>query len=174
MSWPRARHCADVGRRNPGDNEQMTCLRFPARAPIAADDAASGNTELVSHGPDRPIRLLVADDDARVRAAIGQTISLEAGLVVVAAAADAAAALASAERTGPSVALVDVLIPDQLTGLALVRSLAQRSRCAVVAMSVRGGLRQAALAAGAVAFAEKDDIDAILDAVRAAAPPHCA
>lgn len=83
----------------------MTCLRFPARAPIAADDAASGNTELVSHGPDRPIRLLVADDDARVRAAIGQTISL---------------------------------------------------------------------AAGAVAFAEKDDIDAILDAVRAAAPPHCA
>ena len=73
----------------------MTCLRFPAGAPVAADDAASGNTGVGLHtDPTEPIRLLVADDDARVRAAIGQTISLEAGLVVVAAAADAAAALA--------------------------------------------------------------------------------
>jgi DNA-binding NtrC family response regulator len=118
----------------------------------------------------RPIRLLVADDDARVRTAIGQTIALEAGLVMVAVAADAAATLVLAERTGPSVALVDVLIPDEATGLALVRSLGRRPGCAVVAMSVRGGLGQAALAAGAVAFVEKDDIDAVLDAVRAAAP----
>jgi hypothetical protein len=42
----------------------------------------------------------------------------------------------------------------------------------VVAMSVRGSLRHAALTAGAVAFAEKDDIDAVLDTIRAAAPPH--
>ncbi|MGB6578834.1 MAG: response regulator [Streptosporangiaceae bacterium] len=150
----------------------MTCLRLPARAPVAGDDAALGRTGLVSYGPDSPIRLLVADDDARVRAAIGQTIALEAGLVVVAAAADAAAALVLAESAGPSVALVDVLIPDEAAGLALVRSLGRRPGCAVVAMSMRGGLRQAALAAGAVAFAEKDDIDAVLDAVRAAAPPH--
>jgi DNA-binding NarL/FixJ family response regulator len=149
----------------------MTCLRFPARAPAASKDAASGNTGLVPSGSARPIRLLVAEDDARVRVAIGQTIALEAGLVMVADAADAAAALTLAERTGPSVALVDVLIPDAATGLALVRTLGQRPGCAVVAMSVRGGLGQAALAAGAVAFVEKDDIDAVLDAVRAAAPP---
>lgn len=139
----------------------------------AGDDLPSGSTGLVSSGPERPIRLLVADDDARVRAAIGQTIALEAGLVVVASAADAAAALVLAECTGPSVALVDVLLPDEATGLALVRSLGRRPRCAVVAMSVRGGLRQAALAAGAAAFVEKaGDIDAVLDAVRAVAPPH--
>jgi two-component system response regulator DesR len=120
------------------------------------------------------IRLLVADDDARVRAALGQTIALEAGLVVVASAASAAAALVLAERTGPSVALVDVLLPDEAAGLALVHSLARRPGCAVVAISVRGGLCRAALAAGAVAFAEKDDIDTVLAAVRAAAPPHCA
>jgi DNA-binding NarL/FixJ family response regulator len=54
-----------------------------------------------------------------------------------------------------------------------VRSLAQRPGCAVVAMSVHSGLRRAALAAGAVAFVEKaGDIDAVLVAVRAAAPPH--
>jgi hypothetical protein len=39
-----------------------------------------------------------------------------------------------------------------------------------MAMSVRGGLRGPALAAGAVAFSEKaGEIDAMLDAVRAAA-----
>jgi DNA-binding NarL/FixJ family response regulator len=115
----------------------------------------------------------VADDDARVRTAIGQTVALEADLVIVADAADGAAALALAEATGPSVALVDVLIPDEATGLALVASLCRRPGCAVVAMSVRSGLRRAALAAGAVAFAEKaGDIDAVLDAVRAAALPH--
>ena len=150
----------------------MTCLRFPACAPVAGDDATLGSAGLISSGPEGPIRLLVADDDARVRAALGQTIALEAGLAVVASAADAATALVLAGSTGPSVALVDVLIPDEATGLALVRSLSQQPRCAVVAMSVRGGLRRAALAAGAVAFVEKSgDIDAVLGAVRAAAPP---
>ena len=133
----------------------MTCPRFPARAPVAGDGPPSVGRGLVSYGPSRPIRLLVADDDARVRAAIGQTVALEADLVIVADAADGAAALALAEATGPSVALVDVLIPDEATGLALVASLCRRPGCAVVAMSVRSGLRRAALAAGAVAFAEK-------------------
>jgi DNA-binding NarL/FixJ family response regulator len=125
---------------------------------------------LGSGGPDTRIRLLVADDDPRVLAAIGATIALAADMVMVAAAADAPAALACAERTGPWVALVDVLIPDAITGLELVAGLAREPACGVVAMSVRSGFRQAALAAGAVAFVEKSgDIDAILDAVRSAA-----
>jgi DNA-binding NtrC family response regulator len=70
------------------------------------------------------------------------------------------------------VALVDVLLPDDTTGLALVHRLSRRPGCAVVAMSVRSGARGAALAAGAVAFVEKGgDIDALLFAVRAAVPP---
>jgi DNA-binding NarL/FixJ family response regulator len=116
---------------------------------------------------------LVVDDDARVRAAIGQTIAGEADLILVAEAADAPAALVLVEATKPAVALADVLIPDDATGLALVRALAQRPGCAVVAMSIRGGLRLAALDAGAAAFVEKgSDIDAILDTVRAAARPQ--
>jgi DNA-binding NtrC family response regulator len=118
------------------------------------------------------IRLLVVDDDVRVRAAIGQTIALEDDLVMVADAANARSALVVAEEADPSVALVDVLLPDDMSGLSLVRRLNQRPGCAVVAMSVRGGLRGASLAAGAVAFVEKGgDIDALLDAVRAAAAP---
>jgi DNA-binding NarL/FixJ family response regulator len=120
--------------------------------------------------PKDPIRVLIVDDDPRVLQAIGSTIALEADMVTVAEAADAKTALAVAEDTKPSVALVDVLLPDDVTGLALVRSLQQRPGCEVVAMSVRSGLRAAARAAGAVAFVEKGgDIDALLQAVRLAA-----
>jgi two-component system response regulator DesR len=115
--------------------------------------------------------VLLVEDDPRVRESLAHTIALEDDLVVVAEAAGADAALALAERTDPSVALVDVPLPDSTTGLALMRSLAQRPGCAVVAMSVRSGLRAAAGAAGSVAFVEKsDDIDALLNALRAAAP----
>jgi DNA-binding NarL/FixJ family response regulator len=120
--------------------------------------------------PTDPIRVLIVDDDPRVLQAIGSTIALEADMVTVAEAADAKTALAVAEDTKPSVALVDVLLPDDVTGLTLVRSLQQRPGCEVVAMSVRSGLRAAARAAGAVAFVEKGgDIDALLQAVRLAA-----
>jgi DNA-binding NarL/FixJ family response regulator len=145
--------------------------RLPPRAHVAGADPSLGVPSVVS---DRPIRLLVVDDDARVRAAIGLMVALEDDLVMVAEAADATAALALATGTDPSVGLVDVLLPDEVTGLALVCSLSRRPGCAVVAMSVRGGLREAALAAGAVAFVEKGgDIDALLGAIRAAAtvPP---
>jgi CheY-like chemotaxis protein len=158
--------------RSPAHNEAMACPPSPFGAPVAATDP-SRTTGLVSHRAQRRIRVLVVDDDARVRVALGQTIANEADLVMAADAADATAALASADYASPSVALVDVLVPDDTTGLALVRSLSQRPGCAVVAMSVHGGLRRAALAAGAVAFVEKGgDIDAVLDAIRAAAPPH--
>ena len=117
----------------------------------------------------RPVRVLLVDDDARVREGLAHTMALEADLVVVAEATEAVAALALAELADPSVALVDVLLPDSTSGLALVTSLAQRPGCVVVAMSVRGSLRAAAMAAGSVVFVEKDgDIDAMLDAVRAA------
>lgn len=123
--------------------------------------------------PEWPVRVLVVDDDARVRAAMAQTIALEADLVMVGEAADVTAALALAERANPSVALVDVLLPDDIAGLALVAGLARRPRLAVVAMSVQSSLCGAAVAAGAIAFVEKGgDIDALLDTVRAAAPPR--
>jgi DNA-binding NarL/FixJ family response regulator len=129
-------------------------------------------TGMASSEPGCPIRVLVVDDDPRVRAAIADTIALEPDLVIVAEAGDAATARRLAGSADPSVALVDVLLPDEATGLGLVVSLNERTACAVVAMSVRGGLRQSALAAGAFAFVEKGgDIDALLQAVRAAAAP---
>jgi CheY-like chemotaxis protein len=170
MSRPRTRHRADVVVHRPGHNASVSRYQRPTRGPIAGEDPSVSIAGSVSYRPAQPIRLLVVDDDPRVLHAITLTIALERDLVIVAAAADAITALAFAEGTAPSVALIDVLLPDELGGLALVRSLARRPNCRVVAMSVRGGLRHAALAAGAIAFVEKSgDIDAVLDAVRAAA-----
>ena len=151
MPYSESSHRPGAAPGPPGHDERMTSSRFPAGL----------------------VRVLLADDDARVRAAVAQTLALEADLVLVAVAADAADALDLAESTDPAVALVDVRLADDTAGLALVTALGRRLGCAVVAMSVRGDLRRAALAAGAVAFAEKaDGIDAILAAIRAAAPPH--
>jgi len=173
MSCAASRHAADAHGRELVHTESVARPSLRSGVPAAAEDPSSCPTAPVSDGGKRPIGVLVIDDDSRVRAAIGQTIALEADLEMVADAADAASALALAERTDPSVALVDVLLPDKTTGLALVRSLSQRPGCAVVAMSVRGGLGPDALAAGAVFFVEKGgDIDAILGAVRAATSPE--
>lgn len=119
--------------------------------------------------PGGPVRVLVVDDDARVRTGLAETIASEADLSVVATANTAASALAGAESTHPSVALVDVLLPDAATGLGLVGALGERAECAVVAISVRSELRDAALAAGARAFVEKGDVETVLVALRTAA-----
>ncbi len=141
------------------------------RTADAGPSCALQDARQVGVSPSAPVNVLLVEDDPRVRGSLGHTIALEDDLVVVAEAADAGGALALAERTDPSVALVDVLLPDSATGLALVRNLAQRPGCAVVAMSVRSGLRAAAVAAGSVDFVEKSsDIDALLNALRAA--PH--
>lgn len=147
----------------------MACPRVPTNFP---DDELGRPGKDQSSNPDGPIRVLVVDDDVRVLAAISQTITFEDDLQVVGEACDPTTATALAARTGPSVVLVDVLLPDDTTGLDLVRRLCQRPACAVVAMSVRGGLRIPALAAGARGFVEKgSDIDAVLSAIRHAARP---
>ncbi len=113
------------------------------------------------------IRVLVVEEDARVQGAITATIALETDLILVGAYADTANALAAAALSRPAVALVNVPRLEKELGLDLIRALSLTSSCAVVAMSARGGLRRAALDAGAVAFVQKSgDIDAMLAAVR--------
>jgi DNA-binding NarL/FixJ family response regulator len=144
----------------------MTCSSVPVRQ-VGEDPLGPAGSP--RHEPRLPLRLLVVDDDVRVLAAIRETIALEADLLIVGEAANAASAVVVATAVRPCVALLDTLLPDDRTGLTLVRTMS-RSVCAVVAMSVRGDLRRSALAAGATAFVEKsDDIDMLLNSVRRAA-----
>jgi DNA-binding NarL/FixJ family response regulator len=113
------------------------------------------------------LRVLIADDDGRVRRALRALLEAEPDIAVVGEAATAREVRAAARALRPAVVVLDLLLPAAEDGLALVRGLAGRP---VVALSVRGGLRGAALGAGARAFVEKGAApEALLAAIRAAA-----
>ncbi len=101
-----------------------------------------------------PRRVLVVDDDARVRRALCALIRSAPGLSVAAEASSGPAALRADEEVGPDVVLLDVLLPSLSEGLEVLEALVARGR-AVVALSIRGDLRATTLAAGARAFVEK-------------------
>lgn len=85
-------------------------------------------------GPgDRPITVLLADDEALVRAGVRAILSSDPGIEVVAEAADGRQALELAARFRPSVALLDIRMPV-LDGLAAARELAVRLPGTAVAM----------------------------------------
>jgi DNA-binding NarL/FixJ family response regulator len=116
----------------------------------------------------RPLRLLVVDDDPRVRRALQGALSDVDGLELLAVCGSASELRARGTGRRPDVVLLDVHLPDAGTGLALLGELA-RAAVPVVAMSAAGGARRAALAAGAAAFVEKDGatdalVAALLDA----------
>ena len=101
-----------------------------------------------------PRRILVVDDDARVRRALCALIRSAPGLSVVAEASSGPATLRADEELDPDVVLLDVLLPSLREGLEVLAALVARGR-AVVALSIREELRATALDAGAAAFVEK-------------------
>jgi two-component system response regulator NreC len=112
------------------------------------------------------IRVLVVDDDARVRRALRGLIEASGGMQVVATAGDVSEALEADQCTSPEVALVDVLLPGLADGIDVVRALTLRGR-RVIATSVSAAVRNDALAAGAMSFVEKaPDAQRLLAALR--------
>jgi DNA-binding NarL/FixJ family response regulator len=112
------------------------------------------------------VRVLIADGDTRVRAALRSLLSAAPGFDVVADAASAATALELAREHAPTVALVGIQIPE---GLGLVREVTGKLGIPTVAMSIGGNLRRPALAAGAHTFLEQDGSPELLLAALLAA-----
>jgi DNA-binding NarL/FixJ family response regulator len=113
-------------------------------------------------------RILVVDDDPRVRHAIHHLIDETPGLHVVAAVSNADEAEVAVQTTAPELAIVEVRVPDRDAGLRLIRNLC--SRIPVVAIGVTNSLAPLATRAGATAFCDKDGntdtlINAVLDAL---------
>jgi DNA-binding NarL/FixJ family response regulator len=118
---------------------------------------------------DQPLRILIVEDDPRVRTAL-RTFLSEDGFEVVGDAATAATALQIARERAPAVVLVDVLMPDVPDGIELLRTLTGDLRIPAVAISIHGWVRSDALAAGAYRFLDKDSApELMVAALRAAA-----
>ena len=111
-------------------------------------------------------RVLVVDDDARVRSALRALIEASWGLVVCGEAASGPEALRADRELAPDVVLLDLLLPSAEDGLDVLTRLVGAGRT-VVALSIRETLSAAALNAGAVTFLEKGTSpDLLLQALR--------
>jgi DNA-binding NarL/FixJ family response regulator len=119
-----------------------------------------------------PIRVLVCDDVEAYRALMRYTLPEDPGIEVIGEAANGKAAIERAAELQPDVVLLDLTMP-LLDGIDAIPQVLERAPGArVVALSGWGADRMAdaALAQGAVAYVEKtDDVQAVRDAVRAAA-----
>lgn len=105
-----------------------------------------------------PIRLLLVDDQALVRGAMGALLDLERDLTVVAEAADGTAASERAAETHPDVCLMDIQMPgiDGIAATRAVRAASPSTRVLVVTTFARPGYLRQALDAGASGFIAKD------------------
>ena len=116
---------------------------------------------------DETRRVLVVDDDARVRHALRVLIASAHGLSVAGEASSAPDALGADEELVPDVVILDLQLPSAEKGLDVLRHLVSRGRH-VIALTIRVELRRPALDAGAVAFVEKGvSPDVLLELLRA-------
>ncbi|MFE3205131.1 response regulator transcription factor [Embleya sp. NPDC055664] len=104
------------------------------------------------------IRLVLVEDEAMLRGALGQLLELEPDLTVVAQAADGTAAIAEAARHVPDVVVMDLEMPGGPDGLeAAGRILAGRpdTRIVLVTRHARPGVLTRALRVGVRGFVPK-------------------
>ena len=115
------------------------------------------------------LKVLVVDDDPRVRRALRGLIECAPDLTVVGEAGSTRSAWRLDLELGPDVVVLDLLLPQLADGMDVLRELRSRDR-PVVAISRMGELGSEAQVAGAHAFLEKHgrDVDDLLDMIRAA------
>jgi DNA-binding NarL/FixJ family response regulator len=124
--------------------------------------------------PDRPIRVVVVDDQALVRMGLRALLETEPGIELAGEAEDGRAGLATVRRTVPDVVLMDIRMPV-LDGLAALREITADPALAAVRVVVLTTFELdeyvfEALAGGASGFVLKDaDPADLLRAVRVVA-----
>jgi DNA-binding NarL/FixJ family response regulator len=103
------------------------------------------------------MRILIADDQERVRFALRVLLAQQPGVQVVGEAANGEALLAQAGAIAADLALVDWELPrlTEAGGLPGIHRSAPALR--IVVLSSRPGVRQAALAMGGAAFVSKGE-----------------
>ena len=107
-------------------------------------------------GPERRVdRLLIADDRARTRRALGAVLAAHGGFELVGEAADGEEAVAAVEQLQPDIVIIDIRMP-RLDGIAATTLIKARwPWIHVVAHSLAVESSDEVLAAGADAFVPK-------------------
>jgi len=113
------------------------------------------------------LRVVIADDNASVREGLREVISAEDDFALVGVAADGAEALRLITEHRPDLAVLDNDMPRR-TGLDVLRTVHDTlPQVAVLMFTLDDSIREAAMAAGAVAVLPKDTpIDALLAEIR--------
>jgi len=115
------------------------------------------------------IRLLIADDQALVRGALGALLDLEPDLDVIGMASEGADAVRLATELRPDVCLMDIQMPgmDGVEATRRIREASAGTRVLVVTTFARPGYLRSALDAGASGFIVKDTpAEQLAEAVR--------
>jgi DNA-binding NarL/FixJ family response regulator len=123
-------------------------------------------------GPDRPtIRVLIADDQALVRAGFAMILAVQPDLTVVGEAADGAEAIRATRELRPDVVLMDIRMPS-VDGIEATTAICRDTPAKVLVLTTFDvdEYVYAALRAGASGFLLKDmRRDELVDAVRVVA-----
>lgn len=120
---------------------------------------------------DAPIRLVLVEDNDVYRESLVFLLRRAEGIEIAGAVADGASALRSCSELAPDVVVLDYRLPD-LDGAAVAAELGERSPdTAVVFLSASAGDEEydAASSAGAALVRKDAGVEALVDAVRAAA-----
>lgn len=115
------------------------------------------------------IRLLIADDQALVRGALGALLDLEPDLDVIGMASEGSEAVRLATELRPDVCLMDIQMPgmDGVEATRRIREASAGTRVLVVTTFARPGYLRSALDAGASGFIVKDTpAEQLAEAVR--------
>jgi len=123
----------------------------------------------VSSSAERPIRVVIAEDQTMVLGALVALLEMESDIEVVAQARNGKLALSAVEREKPDVLITDIEMPE-LSGLEVageIKRSNQRTRVIILTTFARPGYLRRALEAGASAYLLKDmPADKLADSVR--------
>ena len=106
----------------------------------------------------RPVRLLLAEDQAMIREALAALLSFEGDMEVVAQVGRGDEVLAAARRTHPDVAVLDIEMPgmDGLTAAAALKKHHPDTKIVILTTFGRPGFLRRAMESGVSAFLVKD------------------
>src|SRR5947207_5492653 len=157
----RSARASPAGRRHADQRPHRRSFRGPRDPPHRATDRARAGTRQPVwplRAEVRVIRVLLADDEALIRAGIRLILANAGDVEIVAEGADGVEAVDLARRHQPDVALIDIRMP-KLDGIATAREIQRPGiRTHVVMLTTFGedaNVAQA-LQAGAVGFLLKD------------------